>query len=410
MGTFYLFFRRASMKITSTLLLLVVVTTLGTQTSGFLKLHHEANISDINPCKDKDILSCIPASVDTGDLDRNTLLLPNGLVMGKTREFQDGKTSFVLFSDNSDNEAFFAYRNNRVMGKLRLDERTMYFLEPCNNWEGCHVWKMISQETFVDEYDELSVEKAVLSEKELETQTELLMKGKTDDQEVAKYSIMFYYTQDFASHTDDIELFMETIIGDMNLGYENSDIPVRVKLHCIESTDLEDEAESSDMLHVFNKFKPSYSDIRESADAAQLLANNFHNCGSGYTYTATGSAGHTLSVVKKSCAFGYHSSIHEVGHNFGCQHDQGNGHNSHYDYGYGYLLGPYGLDGIGYRTAMAYNADGHKTRVNYLSNPRVEYKGYPTGDADSADNARVVKENRFLMADIGNESKSCNAF
>merc|ERR1711936_1249139 len=98
MGTLYLFFTKASMTITSTLLLLLIVTTLGSQTSGFLKLHHEADISDINPCKDKDILSCIPASVDTGDLERNTLLLPNGLVMGKTREFQDGKTAFVLFS------------------------------------------------------------------------------------------------------------------------------------------------------------------------------------------------------------------------------------------------------------------------------------------------------------------------
>ena len=119
-------------------------------------------------------------------------------------------------------------------------------------------------------------------------------------------------------------------------------------------------------------------------------------------------SGHTLSVVKKSCSFGYHSSIHEVGHNFGCQHNVEESHNSHYDYGYGYLLGPYGADNTGYRTAMAYNADGHKTRVNYLSNPNVEYKGYPTGEAD-ADNARVVKENRFLMADIGDESQSCTA-
>ena len=119
--------------------------------------------------------------------------------------------------------------------------------------------------------------------------------------------------------------------------------------------------------------------------------------------------GHTLSTVKKSCAFGYHSSIHEVGHNFGCQHDEDNADNSHYDYGYGYLLGPDSLDNTGYRTAMAYNADGHKTRVNYLSNPDVEYRGYPTGDADRADNARVVTENRFLMADIGDEAHGCQA-
>ena len=110
----------------------------------------------------------------------------------------------------------------------------------------------------------------------------------------------------------------------------------------------------------------------------------------------------------KSCAFGYHSSIHEVGHNFGCQHDEDHGHNSHYVYGYGSLIGPYGLDNTGYRTAMCYNTDGHKTRLNYLSNPNVEYKGYPTGDAAKADNARVVKENRFFMANIGDESETCN--
>ena len=57
---------------------------------------------------------------------------------------------------------------------------------------------------------------------------------------------------------------------------------------------------------------------------------------------------------------------------------------------------------------MAYNADGHKTRVNFMSNPNVDYKGYPTGNAAHADNARVVTENRFAMADIGDESGACN--
>ena len=30
--------------------------------------------------------------------------------------------------------------------------------------------------------------------------------------------------------TDDIELFADTVIIDMNLGYENSNVPVRVKV------------------------------------------------------------------------------------------------------------------------------------------------------------------------------------
>merc|ERR1712142_92920 len=391
------------------ILQLLSVVTDGSPATGFLRLQNEADISSIKPCRDADLLSCVPAFVNLKDLEHSSILLPGGLELEKTKVFRDERTSFAVYSDNFDNEAFFAYRNDRVMGKVRINDRSMFFLEPCNNWEGCHVWKMISQDIFFDETDEPSIEKDSTNEKEIKRKRELIRKGENDDAEIAEYSIMFYYTQDFAANTDDIELFMDTIIGDMNLGYENSDIPVRVKLHCVEATDLMDEDESSDMLHVFNKYKPSYSAIRESADAAQLLANNFHNCGSGYTYTATGSSGHTLSVVKKSCAFGYHSSIHEVGHNFGCQHDKDNGHNTHYDYGYGYLLGPDGLDNTGYRTAMAYNADGHKTRVNYLSNPNVEYKGYPTGNDAHADNARVVKTNRFLMADIGDESESCKA-
>ena len=62
--------------------------------------------------------------------------------------------------------------------------------------------------------------------------------------------------------TDDIPLFVETIIIDMNLGYENSNIPVRVKTHCIEHALMDDLSESSDTLHAFNVYKPSYAEIR----------------------------------------------------------------------------------------------------------------------------------------------------
>ena len=36
------------------------------------------------------------------------------------------------------------------------------------------------------------------------------------------------------SSTDDIDLFVDTIVIDMNLGYENSNIPVRVKVRALE--------------------------------------------------------------------------------------------------------------------------------------------------------------------------------
>ena len=121
----------------------------------------------------------------------------------------------------------------------------------------------------------------------------------------------------------------------------------------------------------------------------------------------TSGHGHTLTTVKKSCAYGYHSSLHEVGHNFGCHHDRDNGDNSHYDYGYGWLIGPEDLDGVGYRTVLAYNNPGYTRRVLQLSNPDVNYAGHATGDRDLADNARVIRDNRFIMQDIGDESEAC---
>ena len=59
---------------------------------------------------------------------------------------------------------------------------------------------------------------------------------------------------------------------------------------------------------------------------------------------------------------------------------------------------------------MAYFVDGHYNKVNYYSNPNVNYPGTgtPTGVADLSDNARVIGENRFSFASLGDESAVCN--
>ena len=59
---------------------------------------------------------------------------------------------------------------------------------------------------------------------------------------------------------------------------------------------------------------------------------------------------------------------------------------------------------------MAYFVDGHYNRVNYYSNPNVNFPGTgtPTGVADLSDNARVFVENRHSFAGLGDESGVCN--
>ena len=180
--------------------------------SGLLTLQYEADISTINPCKDKDLLSCTPTFIDWNKLEQSSILLPGGQVLEQKKKFTEGRTSFVLFSDELDNKTFFSYRNNRMMGRVRTNDQSMFFIEPCNNWEGCHVWKKISQDIFVDETHEVSFDEKKISESERERIAELTKKGKTDKEEVAEYTLMLYYTRDFAAHTDDIELYMDTII------------------------------------------------------------------------------------------------------------------------------------------------------------------------------------------------------
>merc|ERR1719228_1678821 len=138
-------------------------------------------------------------------------------------------------------------------------------------------------------------------------------------------------------------------------------------------------------------------------------------CGRAYKIDAI-EAGETVSVVTKSCALGYFSFGHELAHNFGCYHNRETGHiNPYYSYGQGHLI-EQGSASTGYRSILAYSASGHRTRVNYYSNPDVNYPttgtptgtppGTPSGTAGS-NNAYVLTRNRVALRDVGDESKAC---
>lgn len=55
-----------------------------------------------------------------------------------------------------------------------------------------------------------------------------------------------------------------------------------------------------------------------------------------------------------------------------------------------------------------YSAPGHGERVNYYSNPDVNFNDYPTGTIND-DNARVFTHNRFDQAARGDESGTCGS-
>ena len=230
-----------------------------------------------------------------------------------------------------------------------------------------------------------------------------------DDGGMVEYSVMIYYTPEFEAITSDIPGFVDQVLAETNQGYVNSNIPMTIKLHCIERATISDTASSSALMSSFMKMKKmSAAALRHSADATVLFVASLGNyCGRAHSINSIGS-GHTISVCAKSCALGYFTFGHEIAHNIGAYHNRETGHiNPYYPHGQGHLIAQ-GSATTGARSILAYYAVGHYTRVNYYSNPNVilNITGTATGTSDS-NNAAVLRGNRHALSRVGDESVCC---
>ena len=169
---------------------------------------------------------------------------------------------------------------------------------------------------------------------------------------------------------------------------------------CAEEATIDDLSDALATLAAFRSMKgndPASVMLRNSADAAVLLVGSFDSCGVAYFHTL--GSGHTLSAVKKSCALGYYSFGHEVGHSMGLAHNPEETRNTLFPQGHGHLI-QQGSSPRGYRTILAYSAQGHRDRRNFYSNPAIllPETGTATGKAGVSNNAAVLNMNRLRMA------------
>lgn len=199
-----------------------------------------------------------------------------------------------------------------------------------------------------------------------------------------------------ASAIGDVTGFANLAVAESNQGYANSGVQVTLQLAGVYtvaynsagfSTDLSRFAGTSDG-HL-----DSWHGVRNSiaADLNVLVINNSSSCGIGYVNSNAASA---FSVTHYSCATGYYSFGHEIGHNFGSHHNpQAPANNTIYPYGHGYLH-----PGSSWRTVMAYNCPAGCPRINYWSNPNRTYGGAAMGTASTHDNARLHNLRRGTIA------------
>jgi len=99
---------------------------------------------------------------------------------------------------------------------------------------------------------------------------------------------------------------------------------------------------------------------------------------------------------------------HEIGHNFGCDHDRAHAMSSKhvYDYAYGHRFKAVTTTGYEkyYTTIMSYATKSSDQGIGYFSNPDIRYLNVPTGVAEgqsgSSNNANVIRQTAPIIAQL----------
>lgn len=226
------------------------------------------------------------------------------------------------------------------------------------------------------------------------------------------FDVLVVYTPAAASAAGNIDTVIQLAIDETNDSYTNSDISTSVNLAHKESvmyTESGSFATDLSRLRATNDgYMDGVHDVRDEhcADQVTLLIDDNSSCGRAYIMDPVGAAFESwaFSVVHYSCATGYYSFGHEIGHNQSARHDRYvDNTDSPFAYNHGYVHTS-ATPSERWRTVMAYNDEcsdlGYNcVRVQYWSNPDVDHLGDPTGTA-ADDNARCLDSTAYTVANF----------
>ena len=348
-------------------------------------------------CSGNFILSCLQANVELDTIGDDEINLPGGVIL----QFQnnvDGNPDSYYYSGSAGEAVFSLNPANpdSIYGHFAAWNGSSYLLEYCGM--NGYVWKELDTAK-MNELPSLLHDDITY---EVDTNEEIVL---DDNTTIVEYSVKIYYTAELEADTADLDNFIAQVIDETNQGYINSEIPLRIKSHCPEKLAINESGDANELLNQLKALNnDNYAVTRDGADTAALLVMQLDYCGIAFGNTLD--FGLTLSVTLKSCATGYYSFAHEIGHNIGATHNPEASTNTYgHPYGHGHLIQA-GNYSEGLRTIMAYNYPGHVTRVNYWSNPAVNHPltNTSTGVTGISNNAALLTLKRFKLSQIGDET------
>ncbi len=177
-----------------------------------------------------------------------------------------------------------------------------------------------------------------------------------------------------------MEAMIELAAAETNLAIASSGMDHRVRVvHTYETAYVESGNHVADLTFLRMTGEGNMDEVHAlrdlyGADCVMLITDTLSTCGNGYMWVDPPNptfGDWAFSVVSRHCAVSNLSFAHEIAHNLGSDHDQGNGTSGAYPYSRGFRTAS-----TNWRTVMAYPPG---TRIPRFSDPNSTYVGETLG-------------------------------
>ena len=312
-------------------------------------------------------------------------------------------TGKIVSSDGSTGDVILTAKNGVVSGLIYTPTR-VYVISPSG--DSGHFLSELDERQYRP--DEIDWEPAAVQPKEEATRTPELeaITPRALDTTPPVIDVLVLYTagsRDEAGGTAEIEAVSQNAIDVTNTAFTNSNLDIRVRLAGSRLYDYKESGQQRQDLRQIAQ-DSTVAKLRDDvkADLVALLVNTAESdegCGYGNIITrVAGNPRYAFSVTKLSCAIGNLTFTHELGHNFGCNHDPVNGNFPPDEAVFPYAFAHF-VDGA-FRTVMSYDTECKAgcRRVPYFSAPHISFSDAPTGIARERNNRLVIENTAASLA------------
>ena len=341
--------------------------------------------------------SVIMVRIDANALSGNStrMSLPNAKTLNfdKSNVETRNAADFTWFGTLSGvpGKATLVVHNGNITGTIR-DDGNLYRVEPVGN--GVHAVIKVDESRFPPDHPPSFKVKEKQGGIEPRSPTEALDTQRSDGP--VGIDVLVAYTTAARTAVSDIAATIQLAVAEANQSYQNSG--VNIKLTLVDSFEVaySESGKSFDTILADFVGRADVNNRRNSsgADMAAMIINQTDYCGLADAIQAN--ASNAFAIVHYDCATGYYSFAHELGHLQGARHDPANDSTST-PFAYGHGL-QHTSPTPSWRTIMAYNCSPSCPRLQYWSNPNVNYNGIAMGTAATNDNVRVLNKTASTVA------------